>query len=56
MLNQTENSIVITTLAVCIFNSKYSNIGGLETSIAKAERFLADKKIDFESFTEKLKL
>merc|ERR1711953_482977 len=56
MLNQEENSIAITALAVCIFNSKYSNVGGLDTSISKAERFLADRKIDFESLIEKLKL
>ena len=56
MLNVTENSITFTALAVSIFNSKYSNVGGLNASISKAERFLADRKIDFLSFPEKLKL
>ena len=56
MLNEKDSSVAITALAVCIFNSKFSNVDGLKTSISKAERFLADRKIDFESFTEKLKL
>ena len=56
MLNEKDNSVAITALAVCIFNSKCSNVDGLKTSISKAERFLADRKIDFDSFTEKLKL
>ena len=56
MLNVTENSITFTALAVSIFNSKYSNVSGLDASISKAERFLADRKIDLQSFSEKLKL
>ena len=56
MLSQSDNSIAVTSLAVSIFHAKYSNVGGLDISISKAERYLADRKIDFKIFAEKLKL
>jgi len=55
-MNLTENSVAFTTLAVCIFNSKYFALSGLGTSISKAERFLCDQKIDFKSMEKKLEL